>query len=356
MTGIYTWLTPPAPAAIAVVAVPVMPGLIDRAWPEPGRARFARLVNAAGTVVDEVLADRVDASTIWLMPHGGPGIRQAVTDCLEGHGLAPGAGTLDVTWRDLAAAAHPAAVTWLLAGETPPFPREFLFRQPVVLITGPANAGKSTLLNAWCGHGRALVSPQAGTTRDLVTATVLVHGWRLRLTDSAGLRATADPLEQAGQDLVAWARQRADVVLHLCPPEGGTVPLPGDLVVRGKADVPGAPLGAPSASSARDNQHVELENPGISRGPTWDCPDVHPRTCSTIWAGRSLPDCSCRLRAADPATAPAPGHRVVVGYAGLAVGGSGLGFGEFHPGIGQTTGAGAWPGSDSSGHGGAPVA
>ena len=82
-------------------------------------------------------------------------------------------------------------------------PAELLYRPPFgVLITGPANAGKSSLLNAWCGHQRALVSDQAGTTRDLVAAETICHGWRLRLLDSAGLRAGADAIEAAGQALV----------------------------------------------------------------------------------------------------------------------------------------------------------
>jgi tRNA modification GTPase len=128
-------------------------------------------------------------------------------------------------------------VRWLLTNDgPPPFPADLLERVPVVLITGPANAGKSTLLNAWCGHQRALVSDIPGTTRDLVAAQTLVHGWRLRLLDSAGLRAGGDELERAGQALAAQARRSADLVLYLRPPgdHGGEA---GDLIVQGKADL-----------------------------------------------------------------------------------------------------------------------
>jgi tRNA modification GTPase len=80
------------------------------------------------------------------------------------------------------------------------------------------------------------VSDIAGTTRDLIAAQTLVYGWRLRLLDSAGLRAGGDDLERAGQALVAHARRSADLVLYLRPPgdAGGET---GDLIVQGKADL-----------------------------------------------------------------------------------------------------------------------
>lgn len=236
----FRWLTPPAPAAIALLRVPALPALCDRPLPGPGRARFAHLRAADGAVVDEVVVTRLDDRTLEIACHGGPGMRAAVEQALRGHGLgsAPASAAAD-RWARLARAAHPAAVHWLLgADDAPPFPADLLERVPVVLITGPANAGKSTLLNAWCGHQRALVSDLAGTTRDLVAAQTLVHGWRLRLLDSAGLRAGGDELERAGQALVAAARRAADVVLYLRPPgdDGGA---PGDVVVHGKADLGG---------------------------------------------------------------------------------------------------------------------
>ncbi len=251
--GTWTWLTPPEPAALAVLRCSALPGLAARALPATGHAGFARLRDRAGAAVDEVVLVRIADDALEITTHGGPGVRAAVGACLAGHGLVEvpwaargalvgdaAAGGGAVAWSDLARAASPAAVRWLLAHPTavPPFPTGLLSRAPVVLITGPANAGKSTLLNAWCGRQRALVSDIPGTTRDLVAAHALVGGWRLRLVDSAGLRPTADPLEQAGQELVAAARGWADLVLYLQPPgadAGG--PQPGDLVVQGKADL-----------------------------------------------------------------------------------------------------------------------
>ena len=237
----FTWLTPPTPAAIAVVAVTPRPCL-DRALPAVGCARFARLVSRAGIVVDEVIACRITDDRLELHVHGGAGVRAAVSACLGEWDLAESpaqAATEDESWLRLATAAHPAAVALLISGNLNAAAARFCARQPVVLIAGPANAGKSTLLNAWCGRDRALVTNIPGTTRDLVTAEALTLGWRLRLIDSAGERTTTDPLEQAGQQLAQAARARADVVIYLCPPEGGD-PQPGDLVVAAHADRGGA--------------------------------------------------------------------------------------------------------------------
>lgn len=233
----FSWLTPPAPAALAVVALPAVPCL-DRDLPALGRARFARLLDRIGAVVDEVVAVRTDADRLELCCHGGAGVRAAVAAGLAGHGLAEAPAPGGDRWGELAAAAHPAAIAWLLAypDAAPTFPATFLYRQPVLLLTGPANAGKSTLLNAWCGHARALVADAPGTTRDLVAAEVRAGGWRLRVLDSAGLRASDDPLERAGQELAQGARARADLVLYLLPPAGGA-PQTSDLVVHGKADL-----------------------------------------------------------------------------------------------------------------------
>jgi tRNA U34 5-carboxymethylaminomethyl modifying GTPase MnmE/TrmE len=240
MSDGFRWLTPPAPAAIALLRAPALAALCDRPLPEPWRARFARLRTVDGTVVDEVVVTRLDAGEVEIACHGGPGMRAAVEQALRGHGLEPATAVRrDDRWSRLARAAHPAAVRWLLTDDgVPPFPADLLERVPVVLITGPANAGKSTLLNAWCGHQRALVSDIPGTTRDLVAAQTLVHGWRLRLLDSAGLRAGGDDLERAGQALVAQARRSADLVIYLRPP-GDTGGEAGDLIVHGKADLGG---------------------------------------------------------------------------------------------------------------------
>jgi tRNA modification GTPase len=82
-----------------------------------------------------------------------------------------------------------------------------------VALVGPPNAGKSRLFNALTG-GAALVSPEAGTTRDYLTARVTHHGMELEFVDTAGQRQTADAIEARAQQLGAAAAASADLVLH----------------------------------------------------------------------------------------------------------------------------------------------
>ena len=83
----------------------------------------------------------------------------------------------------------------------------------LVAIVGPANAGKSTLLNALLQVERAIVTPQAGTTRDTVEEYYLLDGLPLRLVDTAGIRETSDIVEQAGIERSKQALAQADLVL-----------------------------------------------------------------------------------------------------------------------------------------------
>ncbi|HZZ27490.1 MAG TPA: GTPase [Pirellulales bacterium] len=75
-----------------------------------------------------------------------------------------------------------------------------------VVVAGPPNVGKSSLVNALVGYQRAIVFDQPGTTRDVVTALTALAGWPIELCDTAGWRSTADPLEAAG---VARAQEQA---------------------------------------------------------------------------------------------------------------------------------------------------
>lgn len=82
-------------------------------------------------------------------------------------------------------------------------------------LVGRPNAGKSSLLNALSGRERALVSPHAGTTRDLVEEAVVLGGVPFRVVDAAGLRHTEDPVEAMGIDRMRQAVADADLVALL---------------------------------------------------------------------------------------------------------------------------------------------
>ena len=89
-------------------------------------------------------------------------------------------------------------------------------------IVGRPNAGKSSLLNALAGYERAIVTDIPGTTRDTVEESVLCGGVLLRLIDTAGIRDTADIVEQKGVERSRKALGSADLVLAVVD---GSVPL-----------------------------------------------------------------------------------------------------------------------------------
>jgi tRNA modification GTPase len=83
-----------------------------------------------------------------------------------------------------------------------------------VAIAGPPNAGKSTLLNRIAGREAAIVSPYAGTTRDLIEVHLDLDGYPVNLLDTAGVReASEDPVEREGIRRAREATGRADLVL-----------------------------------------------------------------------------------------------------------------------------------------------
>jgi len=84
-----------------------------------------------------------------------------------------------------------------------------------VVIAGPPNAGKSSLVNALAGYQRSIVAPTPGTTRDVVTTTLAIDGWPVELADTAGLRVGGESLESLGMQQAREAAATADVCLWL---------------------------------------------------------------------------------------------------------------------------------------------
>jgi len=107
-----------------------------------------------------------------------------------------------------------------------------------IAIIGAPNAGKSTLLNQLVGRDVAITSPQAGTTRDIVEAQMVIAGMAVTLADTAGLRETLDDIEAEG---VRRALARAEdahlrIVLHRTDPSSATIQ-DGDILLNNVGNV-----------------------------------------------------------------------------------------------------------------------
>jgi len=87
----------------------------------------------------------------------------------------------------------------------------------LVVLSGPPNAGKSTLFNRLLGERRAIVAPEAGTTRDSLEETLILGGIPVRLVDTAGLREAGSAVEREGVERARDLAARADLVLALRP-------------------------------------------------------------------------------------------------------------------------------------------
>jgi tRNA modification GTPase len=124
-----------------------------------------------------------------------------------------------------------------------------------VALVGAPNAGKSTLLNTLVGRERAIVSPVAGTTRDIVEATIALAGVPVRLLDTAGLGLPRDAIEAEGMRRSRAAIDESDIVVLVIDASG---PAPPDvaaivggrraIVVLSKSDLPPHP----DAATTRD--------------------------------------------------------------------------------------------------------
>ena len=136
----------------------------------------------------------------------------------------------------------------------------------VVAIAGPPNVGKSTLMNQLARREVAIVSPHAGTTRDVIEVQLDLDGYPVTVIDTAGIRETDDPVEQEGvrrararaaeADLVLWLADAADEKIE----HDGTAPV---WLVRNKIDLDSA--GRPMAEAAGQGEF------GISAAAATGC-------------------------------------------------------------------------------------
>ena len=92
-----------------------------------------------------------------------------------------------------------------------------------VVLVGPPNAGKSSLLNALAGGDRAIVTDIAGTTRDVLRETIRIDGVELTLVDTAGLRESSDAIEAEGIRRARAELERADLALVVLDARDATV-------------------------------------------------------------------------------------------------------------------------------------
>ena len=128
-------------------------------------------------------------------------------------------------------------------------PRAEPLREGVrIVLGGPPNAGKSSLLNALVGYERAIVTDLPGTTRDHIEVSLSLGGVPIRLTDTAGLRESGELVERIGVDRAHRLIELADILVWLGEPAGAP-DHPRLIRVHARADL--ADLGpAPAGSIA----------------------------------------------------------------------------------------------------------
>ena len=149
-------------------------------------------------------------------------------------------------------------------------------------IVGRPNVGKSSLFNALLGYERAIVTPIAGTTRDILNETLTIGGLALKMTDTAGLREAEDAAEAAGIERAEAAAGEARLVIGVFD---GSQPLkpedertllalsraPAAIAVINKSDLPRAVGDIPGAVpvSAKTGQGIDglAEKIGLALKP-----------------------------------------------------------------------------------------
>lgn len=142
-----------------------------------------------------------------------------------------------------------------------------------LVLMGPPNVGKSSLLNALLGSDRAIVSPVPGTTRDTVEESIVLAGFPVRMIDTAGVRPSSDPVEKEGIQRTLLAAEQADLILALIdrtqprdPCEQEWTRFNGKVLrVLTKSDLPSSFQGEGHPVSAKTGEGLELLRQNIAR-------------------------------------------------------------------------------------------
>ncbi len=182
-----------------------------------------------------------------------------------------------------------------------------------VVLTGPPNAGKSSLFNALAQHPRAIVSAIPGTTRDVLEHWLELDGVAVELVDSAGLREAADEIEIEGVRRAREAQRGADLIL-LVVDDAATAPAeiaamhrhasadrcaPPVCLVRNKIDLSGrrpgvvdsaAPDSPVAGSITPDSPVIAAPPDAVAGSITPDSPVADGVTPKSLAAGNVMPD------------------------------------------------------------------
>jgi len=137
-------------------------------------------------------------------------------------------------------------------------------------IVGKANVGKSSLLNRLLMEDRAIVTPIPGTTRDVIEATVNINGIPLRILDTAGIRASRDPVEQEGIRRSRESIEQADLVIMVV--DASRAPDDEDLVIARLLDGKETILALNKKDLLRDSKNDKWNKAEI-------CDLINPKDC-----------------------------------------------------------------------------
>jgi hypothetical protein len=280
----YTWLSAPGAAALAVLFIHA--NTLDKAFAGALRdvshvPKHLWLPGPQGATLDEVVAARVRNGVV-VTCHGGPASRRAIEAALRHVGI--GECQPPRLWSDrtrlsaateaMIASAHGrvgvatvlaalesggAALRALLATvceQSEPTVSaleqgKWLVNPPRVQLWGPANAGKSSQLNALCGADLAAVADEPGLTRDVIEGRYEHNGFVVRVFDAPGELADARGVEEAAIELARRWKGEADLVLRLTPAGSAGPRTPGEWVVQSRAD----------ESATRSELHVSVREP-----------------------------------------------------------------------------------------------